>query len=62
MNIRTAQDGVELGEPEIDTLRRLNLKPALGAEPTLENAADSAMDPRPDTESRNSLSCDSTAL
>jgi len=36
MNIRTAQDGVELGEPEIDTLRRLNLKPALGAEPTLE--------------------------
>jgi hypothetical protein len=36
MNMRTAHDGVELSEPEIDTLRRLNLKPALGAEATLE--------------------------
>ena len=34
--MRTAHDGVELSEPEIDTLRRLNLKPALGAEATLE--------------------------
>ena len=36
MNTRTAQDGIELTATEIDTLQRLNRKPALGAEPTLE--------------------------